>query len=297
MKIVHKIIILTLLGFTSFAQSAVQNQYQFNYLSLNPAFAGSKDAFGMTAILGNQFNGTPRPLQVSQIFSTDGTVQEGRGGVGFQAFNSTVNSISFKGIDFSYAYRIALSEDTKLAIGVDGGFLFDPVVGLSESSRFKSYLGTGLLLQNTKYFVSVAKPTLLSKQSSISSSGNPLISMIGVSLGDVERTSLNVSTLVGINKGFGNYWHLNAKMWLGQKIGLGASFRNTGTDGFSNSSSKLIYQFEYQVSTTFRIGASLDTKYQINSFTGTSNQSAKLLQLMLRFEPNFEGERNSMSFY
>lgn len=297
MKSIVKIAFLSLLSCSVYAQSLLQGQYQFNYLSMNPAFAGSKGVFGMTAMLGNQFNGTPRPLQVSQIFSTDGVVGE-KSGLGLQAFNGTAGNIRNLGLDVSYAYRMEITEQTKFSVGFDGGFVVQPNVLTTATSRYKPYFGTGILLQNEGYFLSISKPYLLANAETAAYIGKPFISMLGISFGDMERTALNTSAALGINKYGGNYWHLNGKAWFSKRFGLGISLRHIGTDGFKDANTKMIYQLEYQPSTTLRIGLSYDPKPMIGSYVPASQQiNNGILQLMFRFEPDKEADKGSIGYY
>jgi len=110
------------------AQTLLEDQFQFNFLALNPAFAGARETFSMNAMLGNQFNVTLRPQQIYQLFSTDGAIQQGRGGLGLQAFNSNIVGFNNSGVKVSYAYRKQIGDLFSVGLGADAGFSYQPTL-------------------------------------------------------------------------------------------------------------------------------------------------------------------------
>jgi len=283
------------------AQTILEDQFQFNFLALNPAFAGARETFSMNAMLGNQFNGTLRPQQIYQLFSTDGAIQQGRGGLGLQAFNSNSAGFNNSGVKVSYAYRKQIGDLFSVALGANAGFIYQPVLGLKQ---MYPYAGLGGLLNAERFYVSLSKPVAFIKEEGLlGNSGEPLkkpfYTMLGFSLGEYDGTMFNLSALIETNKAVGNGFHLNGKAWFGRKFGLGVSYRSQDVSG--DRVNKLIPMAEFQVSDAIRLGASYDSKPPIFKTTGsqTSNlQQNGILQIYFRYEGRGdERSTNRLKYY
>ncbi|HET6244410.1 MAG: type IX secretion system membrane protein PorP/SprF [Bacteroidetes bacterium] len=112
-------ICLTLVVSLGFAQQDAQfSQYMFNPFVLNPAYAGSREAFTALAINRNQWINIPgAPNTQTLSLNTPLTT---RVGVGLQVFNDAIGPKNSVGYLASYAYRIPLSVG-KLAFGLRAG--------------------------------------------------------------------------------------------------------------------------------------------------------------------------------
>lgn len=271
--------------FIAKAQTVLENQFQFNYLALNPAFAGAKDAFSLNAMLGNQFNGTGgRPQQIYQLFSMDGPIQQGSGGLALQAFNSSVAGLNKSGAKIAYAYGVSLTDNLAFRLGVDGGFIYQPTIvsGLGLKQMFP-YAGLGGLLHSETYFVSISKPILLINNDGLFLNKKPLYTMVGGSLGELEGTMINLSAMYEMNKGLGSDLFLNGKVWFAQKLGVGVSYQMLKS--YSTKVNKIVPMVEYQVAPSFRLGASYDPKPTSFTSSSTAVKQRGILQIYLRYEP------------
>lgn len=271
------LLIIASITFVS-AQTVQQEQYQFNQLALNPAFAGAKGNFNLTALLGNQFNGSFRPQQLSQILSIDGAIRNGKGGLGIQAFNDRSNFYpNSLGLTTQYAHRINIGELFSVAVGLQGGFINQ---NINFVNTFKFYYGGGVLLQTNSFFLGFSQPVIGHQNPVFFVKNKPFYTSLGMSFGDAEATMLNMSAMLisGDAKGF----HANGKAWFKQKFGIGASFRS------ENKKNKVIATAEYQLSPSVRVGASYDSKpfdnYQVNIGTGQTLQARPVIQLLFRYE-------------
>lgn len=286
------------------AQIALTENYHFNYLAINPAFTGQRGYLGVNALLGNQFNGTIRPSQVSQNIIIDSPIgiENKKHNVGFQAFNARIANINNTGIDFTYSFRLPF-ETFQIAFGLDAGMIFQPnVIGNTGLGNLVSpFAGVGVVLSSEKYFLSLSKPqAVFSNDNQQFLTKKPFYAMLGGSFGESESVTLNTSVLTEINKtengiNSGNALHGNAKVWFGQRIGAGVSYRMEGQNGFSDLKSKAIFSLEYQYSTSMRFGLSYDKKpYNfIGNSTVNQQSSNGILLLMLKFEPNGNSASNA----
>ncbi|MEZ4902534.1 MAG: type IX secretion system membrane protein PorP/SprF [Spirosomataceae bacterium] len=106
-----------------FAQREVQySQYLVNPLAINPAATGMRENFHFNAVLRRQFIQGVQGLPVTQSFAMDGSVANGKIGLGLQGLNDRVafNTAVFGSV--SYIHQI--SEEQKIAIGALGGLMY-----------------------------------------------------------------------------------------------------------------------------------------------------------------------------
>ncbi|NQV52148.1 MAG: type IX secretion system membrane protein PorP/SprF [Flavobacteriales bacterium] len=127
MKKLFTIAILLLLLLANEDASAQQdpkfNQYMFNPLGINPAYAGSREALSVVALYRNQwvgFDGAP----VTQTFSIHGPFKQKKMGLGFQVTNDMIgprNTISAE-VDYAYRFRL-LNGQMSLGLGLGVQYL------------------------------------------------------------------------------------------------------------------------------------------------------------------------------
>lgn len=281
------------------AQTILEDQFHFNFLALNPAFAGAKDVFSLNAMLGNQFNGTLKPQQIYQLFSTDGAIQQGRGGLALQAYNSNITGFNNSGVKVAYAYRKQIGDLFSVGLGADAGFIYQPTIiaGLGLKQMFP-YAGLGGVLNAERFFLSLSKPVLFINDEGLFNSKKPFYSMLGISFGEMEGTMLNLSALVETNKAVGNSFYLNGKAWFGQKFALGASYRSQEVSGLRVN--KVIPMAEIQISDAIRLGASYDFKPATYRSTNSQSnfQQNGILQVYFRYEGNQDDRStNRLKYY
>ncbi|MEX2596231.1 MAG: type IX secretion system membrane protein PorP/SprF [Salibacteraceae bacterium] len=124
-KILH--IVLSLL--TVFALSNVFgqqdpkfNQYMFNPLGINPAYAGSREAISTVMLYRNQwigFEGAP----VTQTFAIHGPIRDKKMGLGFQITNDNIGPRNNIQAQVDYAYRFPLFRG-KMSFGLGLGIQY-----------------------------------------------------------------------------------------------------------------------------------------------------------------------------
>lgn len=296
----HLLGLILILSQIAQAQTILEDQFHFNFLALNPAMAGARETFSLNAMLGNQFNGSIRPQQIYQLFSTDGAIQQGRGGLALQAYNSNIIGFNNSGVKMAYAYRKKFGELFTLGIGADAGFIYQPTIitGLGLKQMYP-YAGLGGLLTADRFFLGLSKPVLFINSEGLYNTKKPFYTQLGVSFGDYERTMLNLSALIESNKSIGNNFYLNAKAWFNQKIGLGISYRSQEI-GNEPRINKIIPMAEMQLSEAIRLGLSYDPKpttYQTAASQGNFKQNG-ILQLYFRYEGRADSRStNRLKFY
>jgi type IX secretion system PorP/SprF family membrane protein len=117
-KLIFVLVGITLSATKLFAQQDPQyTMYMWNQLSVNPAYAGSRECLSATALYRTQWvklDGSPRTINVG-IHSP---LRNERVGLGFNITGDQLGISSFTNISGSYAYRFPVNQVGKLSIGL-----------------------------------------------------------------------------------------------------------------------------------------------------------------------------------
>lgn len=173
-----KRIILALLVFQSLASQAQQDplysQYQFNQLMINPAYAGIYNRFAVGAISRFQWAGIDGSPKTNTI-TAQSALAEGRIGLGALILNDRFGVSNNYEIQLATSYNIKFSEDSKLAMGIQGGFvqfgydfsgvnmdfLDDPEIVNNHNNISKPNFGAGLMFMHSNFFIGASVPRIL----------------------------------------------------------------------------------------------------------------------------------------
>ncbi|KZS41574.1 hypothetical protein AWE51_21445 [Aquimarina aggregata] len=156
-------------------QDAQYTQYMYNTLSVNPAYAGSRDAISITGLYRNQWvgiGGAP-VTQTLNIHSPIGPSE--KVGLGFSIVNDKIGPTQETYIDIDFSYTLNTSEEGQLALGIKaGGHLLD--VNFDELNRFTNSdilldtnidnkfspnVGVGIYYHTEKFYLGISAPNLL----------------------------------------------------------------------------------------------------------------------------------------
>jgi type IX secretion system PorP/SprF family membrane protein len=107
---------------TGAQQSPMYAQYMFNMMNINPAYAGSRGTTSITGLYRNQWVGIRNAPRTTTL-SMDMPVNEERIGLGFQLYDDRLGVERTTGFNFSYAFRIRMSNAGTLSLGLQGGVL------------------------------------------------------------------------------------------------------------------------------------------------------------------------------
>nr|WP_026302727.1 type IX secretion system membrane protein PorP/SprF [Psychroflexus tropicus] len=176
-RILHTglVILLLILGSQGFAQQDPNfTQYMYNTMSINPAYAGSRNVFSAAVLHRSQwlgFDGGP----ASQTLSVHSPIKDGQMGIGFNVVNDKIGVTQETDINGVYSYAIEVSRFTKLSFGLNAGINLlnvdfnelnrfdntDPEFFNNLENRVSPQVGLGALLYNDQYFVGLSVPSLL----------------------------------------------------------------------------------------------------------------------------------------
>ncbi len=246
--------------------------YQFNPLSINPAYAGSRKAISSVFLHRSQwvgFKGAP----MTQTMTVHAPIQKKSIGLGLSAANDKIGSSNTTWIyaDFSYSIPLNIRND-KLAFGLKGGIdLFsadfnglqvndvtDATYLSNISSTVQPNVGFGMYYHGKKHFVGLSVPKIL--ESKLDQSGD-LTSTLKrhyyVMGGYVFKLNKDVhfkpAAVVKAATGSPINADINANFLFNEKIWVGAAFRTDGTVGtnfvfYVNQQFYIGYNFEYTMS-------------------------------------------------
>jgi len=194
MKTLTKIIMMMAITFGSMTIKAQQvpmyTHYMYNTLVVNPGYAGSRDALTVTALHRSQwvgFDGAP----TTQTLTLHAPLTNQHIGLGFAVMNDKLGPVNNTSFVADFAYRIQLSEKSKLAFGVSAGAnLFqanlntlqldqqnDPVFLTNINNRVTPNVGFGLYYSRERFYAGVSTPDLIQNTYSqkVMPDGNSLI--------------------------------------------------------------------------------------------------------------------------
>ena len=269
-------------------KEVLYSQYLVNPLSINPATAGSRESFHLTAFFRRKWIGL-RNAPVTQSVSMDGAVAQGRIGLGFQALNDRMGLYQATGFYGSVAYHFNLPALAKLSIGIQGGVSVLPFTSLNSSSGLNQTVGSfgaGIYYKSDRFFAGLSAPELNKQSVGINGPSfvtRPVMVQAGTTVEIDDNVVLIPSVLISKSAGRPLGVDLNARLWVNEQIGLGVSYRRNSPGIVQTTYLQALA--EYQLTKAIRVG------YLFNSKT-PENPDAKLYfqqsvhELMFRFSPN-----------
>lgn len=287
-------LLLALHGPARAQREVLYEQYVQNPMAINPGFTGAREDFNMTAIFRRKwFNVQNSPI--SQSFAADGTVANGRFGIGFQALNDQTSYFTTTGFVGSFAFHLGLSEQWKLGLGAQGGINVLPVSDgtFISNNRALGSFGLGAWLRSEQFYLGVSKPELLSQGFGDQMLGSLYRRPLYVTAGGSHQLSEDVMILPHIllvqEKDHALRFDFGSRFWFREKVGLGASYRVGG--GYRYMSSKVDYlqlTVEAQVGRNVRLGYFYSTRQAEQIYAQYAGPKG-IHELMLKFIPNPKG--------
>ncbi len=168
------IIMMILLGKPGYSQQdPMYTQYMFNTLSVNPAYAGSKDAVSVLGLFRTQWVGL-EGAPTTQTLTIHTPWYKKNMGFGLSILNDKIGATNQTQFFVDYSYRIFLGDYSKLQFGLKAGVsLFsstlspltnrdpgDPTV-FDYKGRFLPNVGVGIFYFGEKGYMGLSMPKLL----------------------------------------------------------------------------------------------------------------------------------------
>jgi type IX secretion system PorP/SprF family membrane protein len=260
------IIALALLcGSAAFSQQMPQfTQYMFNTISINPAYAGSRETLSLVGLHRSQWIGLDGG-PTTQTFSIHSPMRNEKVGLGLSFINDELGFENFTYIYGDFSYTIQVSEKTKLAFGLKGGFTSysidqelrdaeptDPAIYGIEN-RWSPNIGAGAFLHTNRWYVGLSAPRILNTDYNGTDDYEALERISYYLTGGVvvdinDNTKFKPSFMVKATNGAPLSYDITGNFLFNEKLWLGAAYR------FDQSAGALGGIVDFQVSKQFRIG-------------------------------------------
>lgn len=160
---------------TTQAQQLPQfTQYMYNTVSINPAYAGSRDGLSLTALHRSQWAGIEGAPN-TQTLSIHSPLTNEKIGLGLSVINDKTGYENYTYLYGDFSYTINVSEDVTLSFGAKAGFSY---YGLDESlftdqnvlqdpffseqfNKWTPNFGAGLYLSSQDWYLGLSAPKLI----------------------------------------------------------------------------------------------------------------------------------------
>ncbi|MBL4888204.1 MAG: type IX secretion system membrane protein PorP/SprF [Flavobacteriaceae bacterium] len=156
-------------------QDSQYTQYMYNTLSINPAYAGSREGISILGLYRNQWVGLDGAPE-TQTFSIHAPIGE-KIGLGFNIINDEIFISNETYFDINFSYKINLSVDGQLAFGLKaGGHLLDIDPSRANTGpfdkddifstfnidkKFSPQIGAGVYYYSSNFYLGFSVPNIL----------------------------------------------------------------------------------------------------------------------------------------
>lgn len=283
-KIIPLILLLLLAYVDSRAQQQPQfTQYMYNTISVNPAYAGSRDALSIIALNRNQWvgiEGGPR----TQTLSIHSPLRNEKVGVGLSLVKDKLGYEDFTSAYADFSYTIKVSEKTELSFGLKAGatyYKLDNELYALESpdpyfndrfNRWNMNIGAGVLLHSNKWYFGLSAPRIINHDYNTDNIYKSLdrvhyFMIAGYVFNLSESLKFKPSIINKYVSGAPLSTDLTANFLFNEKVWLGGSYR------INNEQRALGFFADLQVSKQFRVGYAYEIPTgEIRPFTTGSHE-------------------------
>jgi type IX secretion system PorP/SprF family membrane protein len=176
------LVLVATFGFTTMQaqQAPMYTHYMYNTLSINPAYAGSRDALTITGLHRSQwvdFKGAP----VTQTLTLHSPIRNEHIGLGLSVSNDKIGPTNNTAIFGDFAYMMKLTKKSKLALGLSAGAnIFqgnmstlaldnqtDPIFQSDIRNRVTPNFGFGAYYSQERFYAGVSIPNILQNNYSV----------------------------------------------------------------------------------------------------------------------------------
>ncbi|GAA3559698.1 type IX secretion system membrane protein PorP/SprF [Snuella lapsa] len=286
MKLIkHYIIAIALFSCTvGVAQQLPQfTQYMYNTISVNPAYAGSREALSIVGLHRSQwvgFDGGP----ITQTLSIHTPLRNDRIGLGLSFIQDDLGPENFSYLYGDFSYSIPTGTTGKLAFGLKAGFTqysLDPDFQLSQSfdptirgieDRWSPNIGLGMFWHTDKWYLGLSAPRVLNTDRNRDEGFEALERLsyyfTGGYVFNLSKTvKFKPAYLIKATNGAPLSYDITANFLFNEKIWLGGSYRiNESTGAFGGI-------VDFQVSRQLRVGYAYEKPLSdINNYTNGTHE-------------------------
>lgn len=261
-------------------------QYMFNTISVNPAYAGSRETMNLTALHRNQWAGLDGNPTTS-TFSFHTPMNNERVGLGISYITDQLGFESTNYVYGDFSYTIPVSYNAKLSFGLKGGFtnyklenpdINDPFFNANFNS-WKPNFGAGIYLSSERWYAGISSPRILNTDLNEGEfealERNSYYAIAGLVLDISADIKFRPTVLSKFTNGAPASYDFTTSFLFYDKFWMGASYRLNDASNFGAF-------MDYQVSNNLRLGYAYDLPTDtIRPYSGGTHE------VILIFEPRF----------
>ncbi|WP_075343198.1 PorP/SprF family type IX secretion system membrane protein [Tenacibaculum agarivorans] len=295
MKLCKSLLILLVYTINSYAQQFPQfTQYMYNTISINPAYAGSRNVLSVVGIHRSQWAGLENGPE-TQTLSAHTPLRNDNLGIGATLIRDQLGYENFTYVYGDFSYTISLNSETKLALGLKAGFTqynldeellvseaADPLIA-NLTSGWNPNIGAGILAHTDKWYVGFSAPRLINVDHNQFKIGNVDYAVVdrlvyfltGGYVFDLNYTvKFKPSFLVKATNGAPLSYDITGNFLFNEKFWLGGSYR------INNNTGALGALVDFQINKQMRVGYSYE--HPLSDINTYSNGTHEVL-LMFEF--------------
>lgn len=273
-------------------------QYMYNTISINPAYAGSRETLSAVALHRSQWVGLDGG-PTTQTVSVHSPLRNDRVGVGLSFINDELGYENFSYIYGDFSYTLPMGQKAKLAFGMKAGFthyhidqelLDDPTVVNDRffddvSNRWSPNVGLGAYLHTNRWYIGLSAPRILNTDYNNGKNGTiDYVALERISyyftggyVFDLNaNTKFKPAVLLKATNGAPLSFDMTANFLFNDKFWLGGSYR------INESAAALGLITDFQVSKKLRIGYAYE--YPISEIRTYSSGTHEVLLMFEVFK-------------
>lgn len=148
-------------------------QYMYNTMTINPAYAGTRDVWSTGLLFRSQWTGIDG-APITGTFSTHSPLKDGTMGLGMNIIHDRIGPEQDTYVNGNYSYILQLDRYTNFSMGISAGAhfrdvnfnelnIYNPGDPNFENIRnqISPQVGLGFQLYSEKYYVGLSSPFLL----------------------------------------------------------------------------------------------------------------------------------------
>lgn len=298
MKTLKKIaigLVLTSGSLTIHAQQApMYTHYMYNTLSVNPGYAGSRDALTVTALHRSQwvdFKGAP----LTQTLTLHAPLKNEHIGLGLSVLNDKIGPNNNTSVMADFAYIMRLSPKSKLALGLSAGANIwqanlstleldqqsDPVFQNNIQNHATPNFGVGAYYSRERFYAGISAPNLLQNNYSVvpvedgtiltGKEQRHFFLIAGTLLKITDNLDFKPTTLIKVTPAAPIQADITASFVIMKKLLVGAMYRSGDAVGALVG---------FDITDQFHIGYSFDWSYGLQ----TSKYNKGSHEIVLRYD-------------
>lgn len=277
-------------------QDPMYSQYMFNSLSINPAYAGSREVLSLMLLARQQwvgFDGAPS----TATFTGHSPIYKNMAG-GASIIYDSYGPVKQTSFYIDYAYHLQMSRKLKLSLGLKGGFNHyavdynsldrssnnDNAYNSSVEQTMLPNFGFGVYLYSPKFYLGLSVPKLMENKYNDESDSygegkevRNYYGTTGIAFKMNDWLVLKPSIMTRLSQGAPLSVDFNVNSIIQDKIWLGVMYR------LNNSFGGIV---QYQLSSQFKVGYAFDLNTnELSSYHSGTHE------VMINYEFNFNKEK------